>query len=75
MFKWLREALTDENNQWDIGILVWFAGCDLYLYKGFLTMPFDFANFGVGFAAMLAGGAGMAWIRTKPGNNNASTGT
>lgn len=66
MFKWLHFLLTDENNQWDIGILIWTAGCALFLYKGFLTTPFDFTSFGVGFAAMLAGGAGLQWIRTSP---------
>ncbi len=63
--KWLKFILTDEDNQWDVGILIWVSGCLMFLWKAYQASPFDFQAFGVGFAAVLAGGAGLQWIRTK----------
>ena|ERR1700682_4143717 len=71
MFNWLRYILTDEKNQWDIGILMWIAGVMLYLYRG-LTATWDFQAFGIGFAGVLGAGIGLQWIRQK-GNETTTT--
>ncbi len=65
MFKWIKYVLTDEENQWDLGILLWLVYNAVFIYKGALGNTFDFQAFGFGGAALLAGGAGLTWIRTK----------
>ncbi len=65
MFKWIKFILTDEDNQWDLGVLLWVVYNGVYLFKGATAPVFDFQAFGFGGAALLAGGAGLQWIRTK----------
>ena len=64
MFKWIRFLITDESNQWDIGILFWIAGCILYLYRG-VTAPWDFQSFGIGLMGVLGAGAGLQWVKQQ----------
>ena len=62
---WFKYVLTDENNQWDIGILVWLALCITFVYRGWTAVPFDFSSFGFGSGALLGGGGALKWIRSK----------
>jgi hypothetical protein len=70
MFKWLRFILTDEQNQWDWGILVWAAGCIEFLSTSAYVVwvrgnPWDAQAFGTGLLGVLGAGAALQWIRQK----------
>lgn len=62
----LRTLLTDDNNQYDIGFVLWALGALLFLtlaavnYKSFAPQ-----EFGIGFAAVLGAGGAMSWMRSK----------
>lgn len=62
---WFKYVLTDEENQWDLGIILWVAGVVTFLYRGWSVSPFDFQSFGMGFGAVLAGGGALKWIRDR----------
>lgn len=61
MWTWFRFILTDEKNQWEIGILLWLVYNGMYLYRSAMA-PWDPVGFATGAAALLAGGGGMRWI-------------
>lgn len=61
--KILKYLITDEQNQYDAGILVWLTGCVTYLYRGWTVTPFDFQSFGIGLAGVLGAGAVLKWTR------------
>jgi hypothetical protein len=64
LFNWLKYLLTDLNNQWDFGLIIWQLGCILYLYRG-VTATWDFQSFGLGLAGVLGAGAAMSWATAK----------
>lgn len=74
---WIKFVLTDEENQWDLGILVWLVYNGVFIYQGMVSGLFDFQAFGFGGAALLAGGAGLTWIRQKgkDGTNSGISGS
>ena len=62
---WGRSLLTDEENQWDIGLLLWFSGFCIFLYKAVIApAPFDYMSFGTGLAGVCGAGAALRWIKT-----------
>ncbi len=73
-----RFILSDENNQWDLGILQWFVGTVIFLcmtvwsygYKGQAWAPMDF---GAGLLGVLGSGAALQWIRQKAPQNATTT--
>lgn len=70
MIKWLRFVLTDEQNQWDLGILIWLVGCIQFLGTGVKayiigTQAWDPQSFGTGLLGVLGAGAALQWIRQK----------
>ncbi len=72
LFTWLHSLLTDEENQWDIGLLFWFAGFGVFLWKAIVApAPFDFVSFGAGLTGVCAAGAGLRWIKVKEIKNHA----
>lgn len=68
--KWIRYVLTDEKNRWDIGVLLWVAGCVEFLYRGWSVSPFDFQAFGIGLAGVLGAGAALQWARSNRDNSH-----
>lgn len=64
--EWLRDLLTDDHNQYDIGFCGWFAGVIVFLILACLNWQrFDPQTMGIGFAAILGAGGAMSWMRTK----------
>lgn len=62
LINWIHFVLTDRNNQWDIGILMWVTYCVIFAYKALTSTPFDFQSYGIGTAGVLGGGAALQWI-------------
>lgn len=66
MPKTLRDLVTDEEGQYDLGFILWAIGTLAFLVlAGVNYAKFDAQQFGIGFAAVLAGGGGMSWLRSR----------
>lgn len=64
-FHWLRYILTDERDEWDLGILLWIVGVALFLWRSWNMQTFDPQAYGIGLAGVLGAGAGMRWLRNR----------
>lgn len=69
--KFIRDAFTESDGvTWDLGRFQWFVGTVVffglsafaYIFKG---QPFEPVTWGAGFAAVLAAGGGMVWMKSK----------
>ena len=66
MPRWLKELLTDDANQYDIGFIWWSAGVVVFLALALVNYSrFDAQQFGIGFGAVLAAGGAMSWLRDR----------
>lgn len=73
--KWLRTLLTDDEDQWDLGFVLWamgvleYLGLSLWVYAlrawvtGVPLLPWDPMGFGTGLGLVLAAGGVMSRLR------------
>ena len=60
----LRDLVTDDDDQYDIGFVLWMLGTVMFLaLSGVNWHKFDPQTFGIGFGAVLAAGGAMSWMR------------
>ena len=60
----LRDLLTDDRDQYDIGFVLWMLGSLMFLVlSGVHWRQFDPQTFGMGFGAVLGAGGFMSWMR------------
>ena len=68
----LRSILTNDDDQYDIGFVLWALGTVAFLVlAGINYAKFDAQQFGIGFAAVLGAGGAMSWLRSRPSQNSA----
>ena len=61
-----KTILTDDEDQYDIGFLLWLAGGLVFLALACVNYAkFDAQTFGVGFGALLGAGGAMTWMRRE----------
>lgn len=62
----IRTLLTDDEDQYDIGFVLWALGTIAFLVLASVNWKaFDAQTFGIGFAAVLGAGGAMSWMRSK----------
>jgi len=60
----LRDLVTDDDDQYDIGFVLWMLGTLMFLCLSAVNWhKFDPQTFGIGFGAVLAAGGAMSWLR------------
>jgi hypothetical protein len=60
----LRDLVTDDDDQYDIGFVLWMLGTLMFLVlSGINWQKFDPWTWGGGFGAVLAAGGAMSWMR------------
>ena len=66
MPKWLKDLLTDDANQYDIGFILWSSGVVMFQVLAAINYAkFDAQQYGIGLGAALAAGGMMSWLRDK----------
>ncbi len=62
----LKALVTDDDDQYDIGFVLWAIGTLVFLCLAGINYPkFDAQTFGIGFAAVLGAGGAMSWLRSR----------
>ena len=62
----LRDLVTDDEQQYDIGFVLWLVGGVVFLILAAVNWSkFDAQTFGVGFGAVLGAGGAMSWMRSR----------
>jgi hypothetical protein len=62
----LKHWFTESDNvTWDMGRTMWFVSVIAFLYKMITNADFDPNSTGIGLSALLAGGGGMIWLKSK----------
>ncbi len=66
----IKFLLSDEKNQWDLGILQWFMGTMFYFgFSGyaylFKNQTWDPTTWGIGLVTVLGSGAALQWMRVR----------
>ncbi len=67
--KTVKDMFTEaDGTTWDLGRMQWFVGTVVYFVLsawayGYHRQPFDPVLWGTGFAAVLASGGGMIWLK------------
>lgn len=60
----LKTLLTDANDQYDVGFVLWALGVVSFLGLAWINWSkFDPQTFGIGFGSALAAGGVMSWLR------------
>ena len=62
----IRTLLTDDEDQYDIGFVLWAIGALVFLVLAAVNYAkFDAQTFGIGFASLLGSGGAMSWLRSR----------
>lgn len=62
----LRDLVTDDDDQYDVGFVIWALGSMAFLVlAGVNWHRFNPQEFGIGFGSVLGGGGAMSWLRKK----------
>jgi hypothetical protein len=66
MIEALKDLLTDDAGQFDVGFIAWLAGVVVFLVLSCVHHErFDPSQYGVGFGAILGAGGAMSWMRSR----------
>ena len=66
MHESIKDLLTDDAGQYDIGFVIWMLGAVVFLTLACIKWAaFDPQTFGIGFAAVLGAGGAMSWLRSR----------